>query len=522
MKWLACAGWLSLALALIGCGTLPAREPLLLSSALAPDDVATTPLARVAAASTPFAAQGRSGFRLLTTGEYAFDARAALVEAAQRSIDAQYYHVHGDTAGVAFLHGLRDAARRGVRVPLLVDDYHAGEAFPLLLALNAEPGAEVRLFNPLLARAGSPLARLLWSWQDFDRAQRRMHNKLFVVDNTVAVFGGRNVADEYFWRHSDANFIDLDLLAIGPVVSELSASFDSYWNSPWAWRADRVPGIARSAEPDPGLLDRRAAELPLTVSAAPTDPLGQTPVRQQLRSGTLHLRWGAATVHADPPNKITDPVVLYQPTLAMRAKLEVIAQANDEVIIVNPYLVPDKPGMQLMIEAARKNVRGIVFTNSLGSTDEPLAHRAYSRYRRDMLQLGLQLYELKPVQPALGGDFGDFGKSIGRLHVKGAAVDRRWLLVGSVNLDGRSAILNTELAVNIDCPALVADALAALGREPWHTMYRVTLAADGHTLQWRDSGADGRVEILLEKPGDSALLRAWHQFQSLFVEEVML
>ncbi len=147
----------SLVLLLAGCGTLPAREPLPATQALAPAEVATTTLARIAAASTPAEAQGLSGFRLLPTGEYAFEARAALAGAAQRSIDAQYFHVHDDAAGVAFLRSLRDAARRGVRVRLLVDDYHAGEVFNLLIALNAEPGAEVRLFNPLLIRSGAPL-----------------------------------------------------------------------------------------------------------------------------------------------------------------------------------------------------------------------------------------------------------------------------------------------------------------------------------------------------------------------------
>lgn len=517
----ACAWLLGLVLVLGGCGTLPAREPLPVSQALPPAEVAPTLLARVAAASTSAEVQGLSGFRLLPTGDYAFDARLALAEAAQRSIDAQYYHVHDDTAGVAFLHGLQEAARRGVRVRLLVDDFHAGEVFGLLLALNAEPGVEVRLFNPLLWRSGSPLARLLMSLQDFDRAHRRMHNKLFVVDNTVAIFGGRNIADEYFRRHGLANFVDLDVLAVGPVVPDLSATFDTYWNSELAWRADRVPGAGHRAGHDDGLFERLSAELP-SISLASTDPLGQTSVREQLRSGALQLHGCAAMVHADSPTKISDPAVLYQHAPAMRAKLEVIAQARDEVIIVNPYFVPDEQGMRMMAEAMGRNVRGTVLTNSLGSTDEPLVHRAYSRYRRDMLRMGIQLYELKPVQPVRGGDFGDFGDSIGRLHVKGAAVDRRWLLVGSVNLDGRSAVLNTELAVNIDCPPLVADALAALGREPWRTMYRVTLAEDGHTLQWRDEDAHGRVQILIDEPGDAVWWRSWHRFQSLFVDEVML
>jgi cardiolipin synthase C len=512
----------SLALMLAGCGTLPPREPLPVTMALAPADTATSRLARVADASTPATAQGQSGFRLLPTGEYAFDARAALAEAAERSIDAQYYHVHDDGAGVAFLRALRDAARRGVRVRLLVDDYHAGEVFNLLIALNAEPDAEVRVFNPLVPRSGSPLARLLLSWREFDRAHRRMHNKLFVADNAVAVFGGRNVADEYFWRRGTASFIDLDIVAIGPVVPALSDSFDRYWNSESAWRADLLPGAGRGNHDERLLFERRSAEVPLQFAVAPSDPLGQTPLREQLRAGMLQMRWGTASVHADPPGKIAGPVVQGRQAPAMRAQLDVMARARDEVIIVNPYFVPHEPGMRLMAEAARNQVRSIVFTNSLGSTDEPLVHRAYARYRLDMLRLGIQVYEFKPVQPASGGDFGNFGNTIGRLHVKGVAVDRRWLLVGSVNLDGRSAVLNTELAINIDCPPLVDDAQSALGREPWRTMYRVTLAEDGQTLQWHSTGEDGRIEIFTTEPGDSAWQRGVHWFQSLFIDEVML
>jgi len=305
-------------------------------------------------------------------------------------------------------------------------------------------------------------------------------------------------------------------------VPALSDSFDRYWNSELAWRADLLPGAGRGATYERLLFEQRAAEVLLQFTVAPSDPLGQTPLRQQLRAGVLQMRWGTATVHVDPPSKITDPVVLYQQTSAMRAQLDVIAQARHEVIIVNPYFVPDEPGMRMMTEAVRNRVRGIVFTNSLGSTDEPLVHRAYARYRGDMLRLGMQVYEFKPLQPAHGGDFGDFGTSIGRLHVKGTAVDRRWLLVGSVNLDGRSAVLNTELTINIDCPPLVDDALSALGREPWRTMYRVTLAEDGKALQWRDIGEDGRIEIFNSEPGDSAWQRGVHWFQSLFVDEVML
>lgn len=524
--WLA-RGWLIIGLvpvlALVACSVLPPRAPLPLSQALAPAEAASTSLARIVHNSVPAQAAGPSGFRLLSTGEQAFDARIALAEAAQRTIDAQYYHVHDDTAGVAFLRSLRDAARRGVRVRLLVDDFHAGPVFNLLIALNTTANAEVRVFNPLTYRSGSPLLRLLMSWTEFDRAHRRMHNKLFVADNLAAIYGGRNIADEYFRRHGQANFVDLDLLSIGPVVPVLSASFDTYWNSEQAWAVNRVPGAGMRTVYEQSLFERRAAELPLAITVPPTDPLGQTSVRAQLQAGALQMRWGQASVHADLPSKVLAPAVPNQPTPAMRAKLAVIAQARDEVIIVNPYFLPGEVGMRMMAEAARRQVRGTIITNSLGSTDEPLAHRAYARYRRDMLRLGMQLYELNPAQPERDGDFGNFGGSIARLHVKGAAVDRRWLLVGSVNLDGRSALLNTELAINIDCPPLVADALAALGNEPWRTMYRVTLAADGHKLQWRTIDANGRSALIAEQdPNDSSWQRGLHWFQSLFVNEELL
>lgn len=515
-------GLFGLALLLGGCSSLPAHEPLPPSHAPSTAEVASTRLARVAAASVPADAPGPSGFRLLPDGEHAFDARAVLAESAERTIDAQYFHVHDDTAGVAFLRSLRDAARRGVRVRLLVDDYHANEVFDLLTALNAEAHAEVRMFNPLLHRNGPPLTRLLLSWTEFERAHRRMHNKLFVADNAAAVFGGRNVADEYFMTHPVANFIDLDVIAVGPLVPALSHTFDLYWNSEHAWRVDRVPGAGRRTSYEQRLFERRAAELPLRMRPPATDPLGQSAVRTQLEQGALQLRWGHASVHADPPSKVRDTPVANQPTPAMRAKLDVIGQARDEVIIVNPYFLPGEVGMQMMAQAAQQNVRGLIFTNSLGSTDVRLAHRAYAGYRRDMLRLGMQLYELNPTQLRRSGDFGDFSTSTARLHVKAAAVDGRWLLVGSVNLDARSAIHNTELAVNIDSPALVADALTALGGAPWRGFYRVSLAEDGQTLQWRSIDTSGRNEFIRPEPYDSAQQRAVDGFKSLFVSEDLL
>ena len=276
-------------LLLAGCTTLPPRIAQPASSAIA--DTGVTPLGRIAAASLADAPGGDSGFRLLPSGEMAFDARLALAEAATRSIDAQYYHIHDDTAGAAFLAALRDAAVRGVRVRLLVDDYHAGDLYPMLRGLAAFPNAEVRLFNPLPERYGTPIRRMLLSLHEFTRVNRRMHNKLFVADNQFAVYGGRNIADEYFTRHGEANFIDLDVLSAGAVVRELSASFDRYWNSEQVWALEqRLHALERAVKPAERRADfdvrlKELAGPPPNVP--PRDYLGQSTVRAQIAQGRL-------------------------------------------------------------------------------------------------------------------------------------------------------------------------------------------------------------------------------------------
>jgi putative cardiolipin synthase len=277
-------------LGITGCTTLPPRIAPPESHAY--PDTAATLLGRVAAASLAAdAPASASGFRLLPDGEHAFDARIALIQAATRSVDAQYYHVHADTAGAAFLQALRDAAVRGVRVRLLVDDFYAGDLYKLLRGLAAHPNAEVRLFNPLLVRYGTPIRRMLLSMREMARVNHRMHNKLLVVDNQVTVFGGRNIADEYFTRGGNAAFLDLDVLAVGAVVRDLSASFDRYWNSEQAWLLEQrlhgwekdLDAARRRAD-----FDLRVAELGLPkLNLTPLDPLWQPAVRTQIAEGRL-------------------------------------------------------------------------------------------------------------------------------------------------------------------------------------------------------------------------------------------
>jgi len=225
-----CAWLVALIVLAAGCATLPEPRPHPAQHAL--QDVADTPLAGIARAAAPSPElPGSSGFRLLFAGESAFNVRIALARRATRSLDVQYYVVAGDETGRGLLRELSDAAQRGVRVRLLVDDLHAAADDELLSGLAAFPSVQVRLLNPLPVRVGSLGMRLLLSLHDFSRINHRMHNKLFIADNTFAVSGGRNVADEYFMNNAEANFVDLDVLASGPVVRELSAVFDRFWNS---------------------------------------------------------------------------------------------------------------------------------------------------------------------------------------------------------------------------------------------------------------------------------------------------
>jgi putative cardiolipin synthase len=491
------------------CTSLPAADPPPPSAALA--EVGHTPLARLVAASTPAPAQDRSGFRLLADGADALATRMALARRAQRSLDVQYYQIAADTAGRQFLAELRDAARRGVRVRLLVDDLNAADLEPLLRSIDALDQIEVRLFNPLPVRGGTVAQRLLLSLHEFARINRRMHNKLFIADNSIAVVGGRNIGDEYFMRAAHAHFIDMDVLATGVVVRELSSHFDAFWNDRLAMPIGQL-ARAPSASAAQGLLQTLAA-----ASLHDTDAEGGTAA--QIGHGRLDLHFARAQVFADGPEKAAAfgrPAV---PGRAMERSLQLMQSAHDEVLIASPYFVPGAKGLALMREAIGRGVGVAVLTNSLGATDEPLAHVGYARYRLDMLRIGVDLAELSPT--AQQAEHGALRSSLGRLHAKLAVVDRRWLLVGSMNMDIRSSRLNTEISLAIESTEL-ADEVAALLRRQWSERnYRLRLADDLRRIEWQ-SGEAGRIVRHAREPHADWWLQWRLALMSMFVPEEQL
>jgi putative cardiolipin synthase len=476
----------------------------------ATSDVTATPLARLAAASTPDDKRHLSGLRLLPNGPEALATRLALARRAQKTLDVQYYVVASDESGRQFLRELRDAAARGVRVRLLVDDLHAGEQDELLSGLAAHENVEVRLFNPLPARGGAFETRLLRSLHQFERVNRRMHNKLFIADNSIAVTGGRNVANEYFMRSETANFIDMDLLSVGPVVRGLSEVFDRYWNSELAFPVAALVPRHVSPEQARQRFDGWAGGEPARW--------GDDGLPGQLSAqDALELRFAPVSVFADEPSKAAGSA----PATAMSSVISTMRSAQSEVLIVSPYFVPGENGLRLMRAAIEQGIQISVMTNSLAATDEPLAHGGYSRYRLPMLKLGVSLSELSPLPSRKFDMIGDLRSSLGRLHAKVAVVDRRWLLVGSMNMDARSSRSNTELSLVVDDIALATAALALMQQRWSDSHYRLRIGAHDDRIEWIEPDETEPV-VHRADPHVSWLSRLRLGVLSMFVAEDLL
>ncbi len=515
---------LALLLGLGACTSLPQIDRAALASEAIPLS-RNTPLGEIAASYRP--APDQSGFRLMPLGSYSLDTRVQLAQRAKVSLDLQYYHLNNDESGRWLLRALRDAALRGVRVRLLIDDFYTSGEDELLLSLAAHPNVQVRIFNPFCClRDQGQLTRFVASIGDLKRVNHRMHNKLFLADGAMAVIGGRNVSNEYFLRNDQGlNFIDVDAFVVGWVVPPLQNLFDRYWNADATYP---VQALARSARPEGELrqlFDRWTGpeRTPPPGPLPPSDILGYGPLSDDLDSGRLGLVWGGAYVFADHPDKPFDGEAggeIAETSVTYNAS-EAVRKARQEVVISSPYLVPGEPGMALFRELRARGVQVTAMTNSLASTDEPLVHIGYSAYRRDMLALGVDLYEISGERVKRNRRENLFGASLGRLHAKLAVIDRRWLFVGSANFDPRSATINTELGAVIDSPQLAREMIRIIDIDRLQSAYRLRMAADGSCCEWL--GYDDDTEMLLTEEPDSSL---WQRIKLMllrpFVPESLL
>ena len=487
---------LAAACCLGACATLPTdyvREP-----STAELDTGGTTLGRTVAARLAGPPPGQSLFYPLQEGTDAFAARVALARAAERTLDVQYYIFHADDTGLALLDELLAAADRGVRVRLLLDDIHSAGLDEALAAIDAHPRVEVRLFNPFANRG----VRWLDLLGDFGRVNRRMHNKSMTADNQVTLVGGRNVGDEYFGAATDKGFSDLDVLAAGPVVREVSAVFDEYWNSDVAYPIAALAADANAQanlQAQRGKVSGRALALRATPYAV---ELAQTGLARTLAEGRLPVYRGRGTVIADSPSKVTRPPEDAS-THAIPKLAAILSQAQRELILVSPYFVPGEKGTRWLREIVARGVRVTVLTNSFAATDVRAVHAAYSRYREALLQAGVTLYELKP-DATRGGSAAKklTGSSHASLHAKAYMVDATTLFVGSLNLDPRSARLNTEMGVVLESPELCASLREPFERALGDIAYRVERqpGTGGERLVWitREDGREVRYE---DEPG---------------------
>lgn len=429
---------------------------------------------------------GKSGIVELRDGREAFAARALLADAAERTLDIQYYIWRNDMSGTLLFDALRRAADRGVRIRLLLDDNNTAGLDTLIAALDAHPQIEVRLFNPFTLRGW----RMLNYFTDFARLNRRMHNKTFTADNQVTIVGGRNVGDEYFDAHQDFSFVDLDVLAIGPVVDDVSADFERYWQSASSYPAASIlPKVDHVTIRDVAAAAERVTQSP--ASTAYLRALATSHFVHDLLVGTLGYRWSRTHMVSDDPAKglgQRGP----RGTLLQRLE-EVLGKPLRELQLISPYLVPTREGTEMLVSLARKGVKITILTNSLEATDVVAVHAGYAKRRRQLLASGITIYELMRTTPRhTRGDRKLTGSSGSSLHAKTFSVDRARVFVGSFNLDPRSAALNTEMGFVMECPELAEDIAAGLANQLPERCYRVRLRTGGG-LEWIEIHGDEEI-----------------------------
>ena len=422
-----------------------------------------------------------SGFYPLINGNDALGVRLWLIDAAQVSIDVQTFIMKGDLSGLVITKHLLLAADRGVRVRILLDDAMTIVEDDILLLADAHPNIEVRLYNPVSRRG----LNILNAIADFRRANRRMHNKTFTVDNQMTIVGGRNIADEYFELRPELEFIDLDVLGVGTVAQRVSETFDRFWNSGRAVAMVAVQDML--TEPELEAVQQHITDFLRGRDGETYRNAVNSAVLKNLISGETSLFLASSDVVSDAPEKLEQPVAPEYMVLLNYLVKEVRA-ATSEVIVLTPYLVPGKAGVAFWRSIVDKGVRVLMLTNSLASNHHSYMHAGYARHRKDLLSAGVELYEVRAnVVPRESS-----AKSV-TLHIKGMIVDRRRTFIGSPNLDPRSFEINSEMGVIIDSPGMGSQLAEGLLQRLPNLAYRVEFDATGK-LQWRGM-VDG-VEVI--------------------------
>ena len=454
---------------------------------------------------------GKSGFITLDSGEEAFVARLRMIQEAELSLDVQYYIWHDDLTGRSIFNQLLAAADRGVRVRILLDDMDTAGKDQILRKIDAHPGVEIRVFNPFANRE----RRLRDFLGDTRRINRRMHNKTITGDNIATIFGGRNIGDEYFAAAHDVGFGDMDALAVGPIAWEVSAQFDLYWNSEWAYPIDAFDWEEPVSQADFQAFRDSSDEY---VEQARQSEYAQI-IRQfdLVKPGGIEesdFVWSEWLLAYDQPSKVRAKKVQADTHLAPKIKMGMDSTQKD-LVIVSPYFVPGDEFTEYLVSLVDRGVRVRILTNSLQANDVSLVHAGYMRYRKRLISGGVELYEFKADANKVirkerkeQKDKNRIGASKASLHAKFFGFDQTYLFIGSFNLDARSVALNSELGAYYASPEQASALSESFDDIAIRIAYRVELNEDGK-LEWVTLGDEG--ELRLDKEPDTTW---WKRFST--------
>jgi len=427
---------------------------------------------------------GKSGFHYLGDGEESLRMRLAMVNAAEKTLDLQYYAVHNDVGGNLVLEAIVRAAERGVRVRFLIDNIDFGAVEDSLAILDSNKNISVRVFNPITTKDQGLIGRINGMFVDMDRALKRMHNKALIADNQLAIIGGRNIGDEYFNAKAEGNFRDTDLLTAGPITARISASFDKYWNSDESFPVQALHMKKYKAEDVQKLRAEMKAKWEERMNTEEGREILHAEMAKRLKEGRYSLIWAPAELTVDEPEKINQEadMSLSKPL----AKLVDLGQkAEHEFVAVSAYFVPREEGVAMLQRLRDRNIKVRILTNSLASTDVVAVHTGYKRYRQQIVDMGVDLYEFKavdgerPKQRLLGSS----APAKASMHSKYFVIDRKDVVIGSYNLDPRSTEQNTEIAVVIHSPELAKIVLDDFEKSiAPDQSYKVV--SDGGKLKW--------------------------------------
>jgi putative cardiolipin synthase len=450
---------------------------------------------------------GQSGFNLLFDGIDALAARLLLAEEAEKTIDAQYYLITDDSIGFVFIGALIQAADRGVRVRLLLDDIQTNGYDAGMAGLDSHPNIEVRIFNPFSGRFMKNLNDVF----SFSRVNRRMHNKSFTIDNEITIIGGRNIADEYYGARSDINFGDVDVMAIGPVVREVSDMFDIYWNHK---SAVPVPGFAKMPDDPATALLKLREKIEAQFKA-----INQTQYAEAVKADFDRFMqadvniftWADYELAYDSPDKVYKKAAKSGEIKTIASTLATtIESAEKELIVISPYFVPRKKGIEFFQELRDRDIEVTIVTNSLAATNHAIVHSGYMGSRKPLLEMGVKIHEVRFTAGLAESERGGTGAELATLHTKAFIVDCKDLFIGSFNWDPRSLNINTELGVVIKSEELATD-ICDNGNDGLSLKtYEVFLNEKGK-VRWRDNS--GPEPVVYDKEPDSGF---WRRFSAGF------